>query len=161
MKRLMLGIAIVALWATAQSDLVAQEVRLTPGTELRLRVSPSRDIRGDLVEWDTDTLRLLDPASGFVHVLPTFEVERLRVSQPRTRGQGALRGLLWGSIVGALSLGAVGAIAESSCGNNLCIGPGAGFLLGAAVGGTGGGGVGAALGAMSPGERWVDVGLQP
>ena len=155
MKRLMLGIAIVALWSvTVQSDLAAQEARLSPGTDIRLLVTPDRDIRGELVEWNADTLRLQDPASGFVHVVSTLEIERLRVRQPRTTGQGALRGLLWGSIVGALSLGAVGA-------SDPFFGPGAGFLIGAAVGGVGGGGVGAPVGSMAPGERWVDSDLQP
>ena len=159
MKRLLLGVAIVALWATGQSDLAAQETRLSPGTDVRLLVSPSRDIRGDLVEWNADTLRLQDPGSGFVHVLPTLGIERLRVSEPRTRGQGALRGLLIGSIVGALSMGGVATIAESSC-SGFCLGPGGAFLAGAIVGGAGGGGIGAAVGSMSPGKRWVDVPLQ-
>lgn len=160
-KRLMHGIAIVTLWSTVTSEVTAQETGLSPGTDLRLSVVPSRDIRGTLVGWDADTLRLQDPGSGFVHALPTVGIERLRVSQPRTRGQGALRGLLWGSIVGALSLGTVVAISESSCSGWFCMGPGAGFLFGAALGGAGGGGVGAAVGAMSPGERWEETSLQP
>lgn len=160
-KRLMHGIAIATLWSTVSSDVIAQETWLSPGTELRLSVVPSRDIRGTLVGWDTDTLRLQDPASGFVQALPTVGIERLRVSQPRTRGQGALRGLLWGSIIGALSLGTVVAISESSCSGWFCLGPGTGFLVGATLGGVGGGGVGAAVGAMSPGQRWEDTSLQP
>jgi hypothetical protein len=159
MRRLILGIAIVPLWATVPSDLAAQEARLSPGTEIRLSVFPSRDIRGALAGWDADTLRLQDPSSGSVQAIPTLGIERLRVSQPRTRGQGALRGLLVGSIVGALSLGTVVAIGESSCSGGFCFGPGAGFLIGAVVGGAGGGGVGAAVGAVSPGERWEDAQL--
>ena len=90
MKRLMLGIAIVALWSvTVQSDLAAQEARLSPGTDIRLLVTPDRDIRGELVEWNADTLRLQDPASGFVHVGSTLVIERLRVREQRTTGQGA------------------------------------------------------------------------
>ena len=161
MKRLMHGIAIVTLWAMIPTDLGAQEAGLSPGTDIRLSIVPSRDIRGTLIEWNADTLRLQDPASGFVQALPTAGIERVRVSQPRTRGQGALRGLLWGSIVGALSLGTVVAISESSCSGWFCMGPGAGFLFGAALGGAGGGGVGAAVGAMAPGERWEDTSLAP
>lgn len=155
MKRLMLGTAMVAAWAAAlQSNLAAQESLLSPGTDIRLLVAPDRDIRGDLLEWSSDTLRLQDPGSGFVHVVPTLEIERLRVWQPRTTGQGALHGLLIGSIVGALSLGAVGATDEF-------MGPGAGFLVGVVVGGAGGGAVGAAVGAAWTGEHWEDVAFKP
>jgi hypothetical protein len=159
MKRLTLGIATVALWAAAfQSDVSAQEARLSPGTDIRLLVAPDRDVRGDFVEWVGDTIRLQDPGSGFVHAVPTFEIERLRVSQPRTSGKGALRGLLIGSIAGALSLGAVTAVAGA---NDDFAGPGFDFLFGAILGGGLGGPLGLAVGATSPGEHWVDVPLEP
>ena len=161
MKGLMLVIAIGVLWAVVPADVAAQDARLSPGTEIRLDVFPSRDLRGNLLDLDSDTLRLQDPASGSVEALPTLGIERLRVSQPRTRGQGALRGLLVGSLVGALSLGTVVAIGEASCSGWFCMGPGAGFLFGAAFGGAGGGGIGAAVGAMAPGERWVEAPFEP
>ena len=161
MERLMLGTAVLALWlATTGSDLAAQESLPAPGADIRLLVTPGRDVRGALVTWDADTIRLQAPGSGFVHVVPTRGIERVRVSQPRTRGRGALRGLLVGSIVGSLSIGLVALAAESSC-SGFCLGPGAAFGAGAIVGGAGGGGIGAAVGATMPGKRWEDVALRP
>ena len=152
MERLMLGTAVLALCvATTGSDLAAQESLPAPGADIRLLVTPGRDVRGALVQ---------APGSGFVHVVPTRGIERVRVSQPRTRGRGALRGLLVGSIVGSLSIGLVALAAESSC-SGFCLGPGAAFGAGAIVGGAGGGGIGAAVGATMPGKRWEDVALRP
>ncbi len=153
MKRRILGLSFIALTAH-MGNVFAQQARLDPGTEVRLVVSPSNDIRGELLSLDADSLRVQDSGSGFVHVVPTFDIERLRVSEPRTRGRGALRGFVIGSIVGALTLGTVAA--ASPC-EALCFPAGEVFLLGAALGGAVGGGSGAAIGAAWPGTRWVDV----
>ena len=151
-----LKIALISLLAVGQPQLVAQEI--APGSEVRLLVTPSHDIRGSLLEWDADTLRLEDPGSGFVHTVPNFEIERLRVSEPRSRGQGAVRGLLIGSVVGALSVGTLGA--ATSCEGSFCFSKGQVFMLGAMLGGVGGGGIGTAVGAAWPGKRWVDVPIE-
>lgn len=153
MKCMLLGLSLLAI-AAHPGALLAQEARLGPGTHVRLLVSPSRDIRGELVSWDADSIRIQDPASGFVHSVPSLGIERLRVSEPRPRGRGALRGLLIGSIVGALS---IGTIAVASPCEALCFPAGEVFLLGAALGGAMGGGAGAAIGAARPGTRWVDL----
>lgn len=157
MKRMILGLLLAALGAPPDDVLVAQESRLVSGTEVRLLVLSSREIRGDLVEWGADTFRVRDPESGFVHAVPALEIERVRVPEPRTRGQGALRGLLIGSIVGALSFGTLLAASEAGCESWCFNSVGEAFLVGAAVGGAGGGGLGAGLGTLSPGTRWVDV----
>jgi hypothetical protein len=154
MNRLSLGMALLLFLAADQTDLVAQHP--VPGADLRLEAKPSQDLRGYLVELGADSLRLEDPGSGFVYVVPTVAVERLRVSQPRSRGRGALRGLLIGSVVGALSFGTLLAIIPSD-GN---WGAGTAFEAGAIVGGVGGAGLGAGVGALWPGKRWADVPLQ-
>lgn len=154
MKYMVLGLLFAALGVLPENALVAQDTRLASGTDVRLVVSPGHDIHGELITWEADTLRVRDPGSGFVHVVPSLEIERLRVSEPRTRGRGALRGLLLGSIVGALSLGTFAA--ASPC-EAFCFSAGETFVIGAALGGAVGGGAGAALGAAWPGSRWVDV----
>ena len=154
MKGRALELAFLALVAYPGNTLAAQDALLASGTDVRLVASPSRDIHGQLIEWDADTLRIQDPTSGFVHLVPSLDIERLRVSEPRPRGRGALRGLLIGSIAGALALGTI--TAASPC-EALCFSAGEAFLVGAAFGGAVGGGAGAAVGAAWPGTRWVDV----
>jgi hypothetical protein len=151
-----LGILLVALGAPYASDLAAQETAVVPGTDVRLVVS-SQEIRGSLMSWDPDTLRVQDPASGFVHVVPSLAIERLRVSEPRTRGGGALRGLRIGSIVGALSFSALFVASEVGCTSWCFNSVGEAFLVGAALGGGLGAGAGAGVGAVWPGTRWVDA----
>jgi hypothetical protein len=156
MKRMILGISFLAL-AALPGGILAQNARLGPGTDIRLLASPSRDIRGALVSWDADSIRIQDPASGFVYRVPSLDIEQLRVSQPRTRGGGALRGLVIGSIVGALSLGGIFIESEIGCTAWCFDSVAEAFLIGAAVGGAMGGGTGAAVGAVWPGTRWVEV----
>ena len=154
MKHRIPALVVLALAARPGSVLVAQDARIASGTDVRLVVSPDSDIRGELIAWDADTLRIQDPVSDFVHLVPSHDVERVRVSEPRTRSRGALRGFLIGSIVGALSLGTV--TVASPC-EAFCFSAGEAFLVGAALGGALGGGAGAAIGAARPGTRWVDV----
>lgn len=92
MKRLMHGIATITLWTMIPTDSGAQEAGLPPGTDIRLSVVPSRDMRGTLIGWDADTLRLQDPASGFVQALPTAGIERVRVCSRGRDGSGSALG---------------------------------------------------------------------
>lgn len=131
MKCMILGLSFLALAAQA-AVVLAQEARLGPGTDVRLLVFPSQDIRGEVVSWAADSIRIQDPVSGLVHIVPSLDIERVRVSEPRPRGRGALRGLLIGSIVGSLSMGT---IAVASPCEALCFPAGEVFLLGAALGG--------------------------
>ena len=155
MKWMILGLSILAL-AAQPAVVVAQETGPAPGTDVRLHVFPNADIRGELVSWDASSIRIQDPASGSVHIVPLLDVERLSVSEPRARSRGALRGLLIGSIVGSLSLAALFATGETDC--FMCFSSrGQAFVVGAGVGGVMGGGAGAAVGAAWPGTRWVDA----
>jgi len=159
MKRMVFGFLLVVLGVP--EGLLAQQGPVATGMDVRLVISSDNDLRGTLVGWHADTLLVQDPASGLVQVVPSLDVKRLRVSEPRTRGRGALRGLLIGSIAGALSLGALAAADAANC-TGFCIFSGTeAFLLGSAFGGAIGGGTGAAIGAAVPGTRWVDVATHP
>jgi hypothetical protein len=159
MNARILEILLVALGAPHASDLAAQETPVLPGADVRLVVS-SQEIRGRLMSWDADTLRVQEPASGLVRPVPSLAIERLRVSERRTRGGGALRGLRIGSIVGALSLGALFVASEVGCTSWCFNSVGEAFLVGAGLGGGLGAGAGAGVGAVWPGTRWVDATLQ-
>lgn len=156
MNRRAIGFLSVIAGAGPAGALIAQEGVVTPGTDVSLAVFPDEDIRGRFLSWDADTLRIQDGASGSVRAVPSQAVERLRVAEPRPRGRGTLRGLLIGSVVGALSFGALFASQETHC--FMCFDSrGQAFLYGLAFGGASGGGVGAAVGAAWPGTRWEDV----
>lgn len=156
MNRRPLGILFVVAGTAHAGILAGQEAMVAPGTDVRLAVFPDEDIRGRFLSWDADTLRIQDGASGSVRAVPSQAVERLRVAEPRPRGRGTLRGLLIGSVVGALSFGSLFASQETDC--FMCFDSrGQAFLYGLAFGGAAGGGVGAAVGAAWPGTRWEDV----
>ncbi len=163
---------VVALVLTASVDLAAQqESTVAPGSRIRVSAPTvsSRPIVGEVVAVHSDTL-VID-ASAWVRgrtqwerleeaEIPLGSLTRLEVSQGKKSnvGKGALIGGLVGAGVG-LALG-LAASAEDSEGF-APVGPeGAGDVLGvSAIMGGLGAGIGALIGAISPGERWKEVPL--
>jgi hypothetical protein len=157
------------------SPLAGQTLPLESGAPLRVHAR-GFTMSGELVRWDADTLVVRSigigrPAGtgppGDVtanRAIAMSDVLRLDRKVPRTRGQGAARGALWGLIIGGVAGGFLGAI-EEPCdpGRGFCIGPDSraeGLLLVGAVLGALGAGVGALAGTAWPGSRWEPTALE-
>lgn len=148
------------------SPLLAQTSRVEPGTPLRVSAH-GYTLAGDLLRWNADSLilrledgeSLVDPRPERAIAVP--DIGRIEAQLPRSRARGAGRGALWGGAIGGL-IGGV-ALAADSCYTNrtaldLCPSSRAqGFLIGGALIGGFGAGVGALIGAVIPGERWTPV----
>jgi hypothetical protein len=172
MRRPILSILLLLL----ASPLEGQTPRLESGAPLRVHAR-GFTLSGELVRLDADTL-VLRPAGtgrpagmgrpavlGVDRAIAMSDVLQLDRKVPRTRGQGAARGALWGVIIGGVTGAFLGAI-EEPCNpsRGFCIGPESraeGLLLGGAVLGALGAGVGALVGTAWPGSRWEPTALEP
>jgi hypothetical protein len=157
------------------SPLAGQTPPLEPGAPLRVHAR-GFTMSGELVRWDADTLVVRSigigrpagtgpPADVTANrAIAMSDVLRLDRKVPRTRGQGAARGALWGLIVGGVAGGFLGAIEEPCDPDQWCIGPSSrpegALLLGGILGGLGAG-VGALVGTAWPGTRWEPTGIDP
>ena len=138
------------------TSLYAQTPSLEPGTLLRVSAR-GIDLTGELVRWDADSLVVR--SHDAVALSDVAQVER-RVS--RSRSRGAARGALWGAGVGAL-VGTLVLLADEGCGggSGCWIESRAGeVLMGTALFGGLGAGVGALIGVSFPGDRWEPVQLE-
>jgi hypothetical protein len=138
------------------SSLYAQTPALEPGTPLRVSAR-GLVLTGELVRWDADSL-VVRPH----HAVALSEVLQVERKVPRSRSGGAARGALWGAGVGAV-VGTLVLLVDEGCGG------GSGcwirskegeVLMGAALFGGLGAGVGALTGAAVPGKRWEPVQLE-
>jgi hypothetical protein len=151
------------------SPLFAQTPGIEPGTPLRVSARGST-VAGDLVRWNADSLVLrLEVGNSAADLRPdraiaVGEIVRIETLAPRSRGRGAARGALWGAVIGGL-IGGVAAAADGCYDDPrawLC--PDSrteGFLIGSAVIGGVGAGVGTLFGVAFPGERWTPVDSAP
>lgn len=130
-----------------------ESIPVAGGDDIRLRLASGSQVRGTLLEWGRDTLRLQDSESGFERAFPVVGIERVQASRPRSTGAGVLRGLLWGSILGSVALGTVIARDPKAYEGDR----GKDFLIGAAIGVVAGGSIGALIGGSHPGRKWVDA----
>jgi hypothetical protein len=163
MKHVILGLGLVALWATAasaQEPLLVSRDTVQVGDRLRATYLPDPSntdregtVTGEYAGQGPSALRLsASPGGEQVHEVDLDAILRLERSRPRTVGQGAGRGALWGAVVGGL----LGLGAGASCsGDWLCPGP----LLGMAFFGGVGAGAGAAVGMAARGTEWEEVPL--
>lgn len=167
MKHLMLGLGLVALWATtasAQEPLLVSRGTLQVGDRLRATVlpDPSRSgcegtVTGEYDGLGPSTLRLSTLAGGAqVQEVDLDEILRLERSRPRTAGEGAGRGALWGAVAGALV--GLGVVASCSSDDFIECG-GSDFLVGSAIFAGIGAGAGAAIGMAARGTTWEEVSL--
>ena len=162
MKRLMLGFAFVALSTNtlpAQEPLAVSNGAVQIGDRLRATVAPDPPldreltVTGEYAGIGSNTLRLsIPPSGGRFHEVDLDQVLRLERSRPRTLGEGAGRGALWGAVAGGL----IGLGAGAACsGDRFCPGP----LVGLAFFGGIGAGAGAAFGMAARGTTWEEVPL--
>jgi hypothetical protein len=163
MKRSLLGFVIVALWVTSasgQEPLVVSRSAVQVGDRLRATYLPDPSntdregtVTGEYAGLGPSALRLAMLQGGEqVHEVDLDEILRLEKSRPRTFGEGAARGALWGAVAGGL----LGLVDGASCsGDFFCPGPLGGLAL---VGGFGAG-AGAVVGMAARGTTWEEVSL--
>jgi hypothetical protein len=167
MNHLILGFAIVSLWATtasAQEPLLVSSGAVEVGDRLRATYLPDPThsgrkgiVTGEYVGLGTSALRLSAlPGGEQVHEIDLDELLRLERSRRRTIGEGAGRGALWGAVAGALV--GIGVVAACSSDDFFQCG-GSDFLVGSAIFGGLGAGAGAAIGMAARGTRWDEVPL--
>jgi hypothetical protein len=163
MKHLMLGLGLVALWATAasaQEPLLVSRGTVQVGDRLRATYLPDPSntdregtVTGEYAGQGPSALRLsISPGGEQVHEVDLDVILRLERSRPRTVGEGAGRGAIWGAVAGGL----LGLVSGRTCsGDLLCPGP----LVGMAILGGMGAGAGAAVGMAARGATWEEVPL--
>jgi hypothetical protein len=168
MKRLLLGIAIVALSATAasaQESLLVSRGPVQAGDQLRATYLPDPShpdreavLTGEYAGLGPSDLKLSTSLSSgeLVREVDLDEIVRLERSRRRTVGEGAGRGALWGAVAGALF--GFGVIAACSSDDFFQCG-GSDFLVGSAVFAGMGAGAGAAIGMAARGTTWEEVAL--
>lgn len=167
MKRSLLGFVIVSLWVTsasAQERLLVSRSAVQVGDRLRATYLPDPShtdregmVTGEYAGLGPSALRLSTlPGGEQVHEVDLDEILRLERSRPRTVGEGAARGALWGAVAGALV--GFGVIAACS-GDDFFHCGGTDFLVGPAIFGGMGAGAGAAIGMAARGTTWEEVAL--
>lgn len=152
--RLFLAALFVAVSAPA---LLAQAESLREGVRVRLETRATGQLVGIVKSVSRDSIQLFTDASGASLSLGRQDVTRLSVSQGRSAAQGAMRGGMWGSAVGAVLAAAVLVTAQADDSEIYTDGVGAfafQMLLGGAMWGAG-------IGAFVKRERWSSVDLQP
>ena len=111
MKRL-LALAIVA----GLSSHVQAQAQIRPGVRVRILGPgvPATEFTGTVTTVGSDSITVADPAR--ILTVARTDIRKMEVSQGKTAGAGARRGMLWGLGIGA----AVGALASTphSCGSS-------------------------------------------
>jgi hypothetical protein len=166
MKRIMIGIAMIAVWATAasaQEPLLVSRGSVEVGDRLRATYLPDptntdreATVTGEYAGLGPAELRLSTslPSGELVREVDLDEILRLERSRRRTVGEGAGRGALWGAVAGALF--GFGVIAACSGDDFLQCG-GSDFIVGSAIFAGMGAGAGAAIGMAARGTTWEEV----
>lgn len=163
MKHLMIGLGLVALWATtatAQEPLRVSGGAVQVGDRLRATYLPEASnadregtVTGEYAGLGPSALRLsISPGGEQVHEVDLDKILHLERSRPRTVGEGAGRGAIWGAVAGTL----FGLGASAACSSN---DPCPGILVGSAIFGGIGAGAGAAVGMAARGTIWEEVPL--
>jgi hypothetical protein len=134
---------------------------LAPGSRVRVTHPGEGTRTGTVVELSADTLEVHFDGRSIPAHLPIDQVSRLDVSRGKHTRVLARSGI--GFMVGAAVGAGVGAVSEAACepGNGqICLGAGAGALIGGIFFGAVGGIVGLVAGVV-PSEQWERVPLQP
>lgn len=150
-------ILVLTLLLCTAVDLAAQAqpVDLVPGRRIRVHRRAETTLVGDLVSLGPDTLTMTTSAADTVAV-QRAAISRLDLSTgtKSKAGKGAVNGLLFGGLGGAL----IGVLASGSDdGEFLDYGPGAWAASGALMFGALGAGVGALIGSGQRTDQWEGV----
>lgn len=140
---------VLAVDAGAQAPLP----ELPPGTRVRVRVPrlSANEMTGNLWFSGRDTL-ILGRRGGTLHI-PRADLTKLEISQGRSHLVGALKGTMWGALLGPVTLGTIGLLIDLSSE------PAEGQIVGATAAGVVVGTLlvvpaGAIIGAIRGSERW-------
>ena len=151
------GSLVAALCASSAAPLGAQLAELQPGARVRVRApeAVAGRLEATVIARTGDTVTLTTPRGASI-LVPLSAITAAEVSRGRSRRDGAVRGLTWGSGVG-LATGLVGA-AGSNEDSRVCEAEGcyddlspAGYIT---VGVVSGALTGAAIGAIIGAEHW-------
>ena len=159
MKRF-LGMALLLAALAIPGRMAAQaSVSSMIGDTVRVTAPAAGEgIRGVLVAVRDDTMFVR--RYGLVVPVPLSQVERVDVRRRRPRGDGLLRGVLYGAPIGLGSGALLGWLAEEmdgSCGDWCGLLPAAGGVVGLVTGTV----LGGVTGVAAPGRRWERVDSRP
>lgn len=153
------ALLILALLLCTALDLAAQAppIDLVPGRRIRVHRRAETTLVGDLVSMGSDSLTMTTAAADTLAVARA-SITRLDLSTgtKSKAGKGAVNGLLFGALGGAL----IGVLASGSDdGDFIDFGPGEWAASGALMFGAIGAGVGALIGSGQRADRWESVAL--
>ena len=172
MRRFIIVVGCLLVASTPVLAQVAQQAGVAVGSRVRVeRVNPiqadsSRRSRltGRLTAERPDSLFVETKAGAAARSVAQADVRRLWVSRG-IGGRKTKRGMAFGLIIGALTIGSASAISEAGCDDtpaatfdfSSCIGVPAAFAVGSVVGGALGTVVGAVVGQHKRYELWERV----
>lgn len=157
LSRLLRLLIPTLLLSTAAGVAQAQDNSLREGTRVRVEIQ-SRDIVGIVKSFDTDSVRLYTDENGASLSLARNEVTGIRVSRGKSAKEGAIRGAIWGTAIGAIAAGVVMAAIESDDSYQADDEEMTYFALNSLIGGAI---WGAGIGAFVKRERWETVSFRP
>lgn len=137
----------------------AQLPVISPGALVRVEVLEThKKLTGTLMAQEADSLTIAAPGATTVQ---TTSIKRIRLSEGRSRGRGAIHGAKIGAVVvgGGFALLFIGAYALSSEPNKSGLAPWVGVAL--VVGGIEGALIGGIIGAARGGEKWSTIYTNP
>ena len=135
----------------------AQDNSLREGTRVRIETQ-SRDIVGIVKSFDTDSVRLYTDENGAMLSLGRSDVTGIRISRGKSSREGAIRGALWGTAIGALAAGIVIVAIKTDDSYQAVDNEVTYVTLNSLIGGAL---WGAGIGAFVKRERWETVSFRP
>jgi hypothetical protein len=134
---------------------MAEEQHLEPGQRVRLTTTAGDRLTGRVAETDSDAFVIdLEDESGSRSVARS-DLASIETARARSRAGGAWHKAKWFALIGAVSGTTLGFQHEQVGDDGATVGEA--VALGVWSGGIVGGLLGAAVGALSPGDEWVKI----
>ena len=152
-------VLLVLMAASAQGQSLPVQLLPPAGTEIRAVRGTALEretVRGFLVSGTAAQL-VIGTDSGARYEIPASELLSLEADGGRSAGRGALKGLGFGAIGGAVIVGVVATAGGQNPGCEIACSGGAAFTLGAVVGALLGAPLGAIVGAIVGSQKWETV----